>query len=94
MVVTHIPTGIKEKCEDTRSKIKNEKLAIARILDRLERIENDQKHEKQNDLRKKLISNKKQIRTYNYQRDEVIDHRTGKRANLKRVLDGDINLLK
>jgi peptide chain release factor 1 len=26
------------------------------------------------------------VRTYNYPRDEVVDHRTGKRSNIKRIL--------
>lgn len=94
VVATHIPTGIQERCEETRSKIKNEKLAIQRILAKLEQIEKNKKHESQNNLRKELILNNKPIRTYNYARNEVVDHRTGRRANLKKVLDGDLDLLK
>ena len=33
------------------------------------------------------------IRTYNYQRGTVKDHRSGVVANLKKVLDGDLDCL-
>lgn len=34
------------------------------------------------------------IRTYNYQRGTVLDHRTGKEAPLKEVLNGNIEILR
>lgn len=34
------------------------------------------------------------IRTYNYQRGTVQDHRTGKTAPLKKIMDGEIELLR
>lgn len=95
VVITHLPTGIQERCDDTRSRGQNEKLAMERITSKLQRIEDSKKHEEQNDLRNELIGgNKKPIRTYNYPRNEVIDHRTGKRANLQKVMNGNIDLLK
>lgn len=33
------------------------------------------------------------VRTYNYKRGTVIDHRTGAVADLKRVMNGDVDLL-
>jgi len=94
VVITHIPSGMREKCEETRSKLKNKELATQRLVARLEEIEHNKKHEKQNDFRKELIDDKKAFRTYNFPRNEVVDKRSGKRANLKRVLDGDLDLLK
>lgn len=94
VVITHIPTGLQEKCEDTRSKIRNEKIAMERLLRRIEDEKRKVLDEKKNEHRKEQIKDKKAIRTYNYARNEVKDHRTGKRANLKKVLDGDLDLLK
>ena len=94
VVITHIPTGLQEKCEDTRSKIRNEKIAMERLLKRLEEQKQKQQEEMKNQLRKEQIENKKTKRTYNYARNEVVDHETGKRANLKKVMDGNIDLLR
>ncbi len=94
VVITHVPSGMKEKCEDTRSRDRNEKLAMARLLRRIEDEKKKLLDEKKNDQRKELIKNKGNLRTYNYPRNEVVDHRTGKRANLKKVMDGDLDLLK
>lgn len=33
------------------------------------------------------------IRTYRFQDDRVVDHRTGKKASCERVLKGNFNLL-
>jgi peptide chain release factor 1 len=94
VVIKHLPTGMTEKCEDTRSKIRNEKIAMERLLRRIEDENRRLLDEKKNDHRKEQIKNKKTKRTYNYPRNEVIDHETGKRANLKKVLDGNLDLLR
>lgn len=94
VVITHLPTGMKEKCEDTRSKFQNEEIAMERLLSKIQEIEQAEKNKKQNDFRRKQIQDKKAIRTYNYPLNQVVDHRTGKRANLKKIMDGDLDLLK
>lgn len=94
VVITHLPTGMQEKCEDTRSKNRNEKIAMDRLLKKIEEAKELEKQEKQNKFRKEQINDNKPIRTYNFKRNEVVDHRTGKRANLEKVLNGDIDLLK
>ena len=85
---------MQEKCEDTRSRARNEKVAMERLQARLEEQKQKQQEEIKNQLRKEQIQDKKAIRTYNYPRNEVVDHRTGKRANLKKVMDGNLDLLK
>lgn len=94
VVIKHIPTGLQEKCEDTRSKIQNEKIAMQRLLEKIEEDKRKLKEEKKNKFRKEQIKDSTAIRTYNYKRNEVVDNRTGKRANLKKVLDGDLDLIK
>ncbi len=93
VLITHIPTGLQEKCEDTRSQHRNKELAMERLLKRIAELKEHEAHEKQNDVRKKQISGKA-IRTYNYPRNQVVDHRTGKKANLDKVMKGDLDLLK
>ena len=94
VTIIHLPTGFREKCEDTRSKLKNKEIAMERLVARVKELEKNKKLEKQNELRKKIMEDKKAVRTYNFPRNEVVDTRTGKRANLKKVLDGDLDLLK
>jgi len=94
VIIKHIPTGLQEKCEDTRSKHRNEKLAMERLLIRIDELKQSEKHEKQNDSRREQIINQKPIRTYNYPRNQVIDHRTGKKADLSKVMNGNLDLLK
>ena len=90
-VVTHIPSGQKEKCEDTRYKNKNLEIAYTRLVDRLKQQIKDKRHEEFNAKRVKAIEEKGTIRTYNYQRGEVKDHETGNVFDLKKVLNGDLD---
>ena len=93
VVITHIESGLKEKCEDSRKRNLNEKTAYIRLQKRLQAIEDDKKHEKLNDARKKAIEENGVIRTYNFKGNYVKDHRTGTTANLKKVLDGNLKLI-
>jgi peptide chain release factor 1 len=94
VVITHIPSGLQEKCEDSRSKIQNEKIAFERLNKRLDEIKIKVKKEKLNDERKNAIEKNGRIRTYNFIRGEVEDHRTKKKAPIEDVLNGKIELLK
>ena len=93
VVITHIESGLKEKCEDSRKRNLNEKTAYIRLQKRLQAIEDDKKHEKLNDARRKAIEENGIIRTYNFKGNYVKDHRSGKTANLKKVLDGNLKLI-
>jgi len=94
VIITHLPTGLQEKCEDTRSQSRNKEIAMERLLTKIEKLKEQEKHKKINDLRKNQIDGTKPIRTYNYPRSEVKDHRTGKKANLDKVMKGNLDLLK
>jgi peptide chain release factor 1 len=91
VIVTHIPTGITERCQDSRSQWQNKQLAKEKVMQRVERLKEQEKHTKQNEIRKKLIQNPKIIRTYSYLRNEVIDHRTKKHYDLNKFMDGKVN---
>jgi len=92
VIVTHIPTGFQVRCQDTRSKIKNLEIAKERLEEKIKREEEKILQDKKNSRRKHLIKNPKVVRTYNYARNEVYDHRTGKKYNLKKFMDGKIDL--
>jgi len=94
VVVTHIPTGFQERSQDTRSRSQNLKLALERVTNRVNAEVERLAVEKRCNMRNEQIVHKKTLRTYNYARNEVKDHRTGKRANLKKVLDGNIDLIR
>lgn len=93
VTITHIPTGIAERCQDTRSQYKNLELAKKRLQNRLDALKEAKIKEEVNRQRLESI-NMGIIRTYNYARSEVRNHINGKRANLQRVLNGEIDLLK
>ena len=93
-VVTHILSGLSEKCEETRYKNKNIQLAYERLVKKMQKIALDAKLEELNEKRRKAIETNGTIRTYNYQRNTVKDHRTGKTADLKKVLNGNLDLIK
>jgi len=92
--ITHIPTGLKERCQDSRSKSTNYETALKRLSIRIENLIKTKKHNELNDRRNQMLNENGVIRTYNFQRAEVKDHRTTKIAPLKKVLDGNIELLK
>jgi peptide chain release factor 1 len=91
VIVTHIATGITEKCEETRSQPKNKKLALERVKERVLKYFEDIKHEELNEERKKSFNER--IRTYNYKTGLVTDHRSGKKAPLNKVMNGNLDLL-
>ena len=93
VIITHLPTGFTERCQDTRSQAQNKSIAMQRLEIRIDAHDTAIREERLNQWRE---ASKAQgvIRTYNYARNQVKDHRTGKSANLKKVLNGNINLIK
>ena len=92
VVVTHKPTGLGVRCQDTRSKTQNLKRAKERLSEKIVIFERDKLQELKNDRRKELIKNSRVVRTYNYNRNEVYDHRTKTRHDLKKFMRGDIDM--
>jgi len=94
VVVTDTVTGFTETCQDTRSQAQNRSLAVDRLIRRIAQHEWWLKQEKDNELRREILGSVKTVRTYNFARNEVKDHRTGIKANLKKVLNGALNLIR
>ncbi len=92
--IIHIPSGITETCQETRSKTRNFNIAKKRIEDKIRDIETNKKNEQQNEFRKKQIKNTKRRRTYDFKSKIVYDHLTGKQAPLNKIMDGNLDLLR
>ena len=92
VVITHITTGLQERCQDSRSKNQNEILAKKRLLAKIHQIELDKRDVLKNEQRLDRIKNGRVIRTYNYIRNEVVDHRTKVRSNLKKTMNGELSI--
>ena len=91
VVITHKPTGISVRCQETRSRHWNLELAKKNLHDKLETAQQDKLKKLRKEQRDERIKNNKVIRTYNYIRNEVYDHRTKVKRDLKRVMNGDID---
>ena len=83
--VIHIPTGIEVKV-DGRDQHQNKRQAIRELRKRLEEQREIQNNKNKKERRDEAIRNTKRIRTYDYSKGIVIDHRTSKRASLKDIL--------
>lgn len=95
-VITHQPTGVVVTI-DGRDFHQNKKMAIKVITTRV----NEQRIQSQNknyqNLRKSILGNGgrgNKIRTYNFIRKEIIDHRLNKITHdIKSFMNGDLNVL-
>jgi peptide chain release factor 1 len=94
VVITHKETGMQERCQDTPSQARNLQIAMDRLFERIKAYEERKRVDVMQNVRKKIMEQKKPIRTYNFPRGVVIDHRTGIKARLKDILNGKLNLLR
>lgn len=92
VIVTHVPTGLQEKCQDTRYKSRNLKIAKERLDKKIVQKYREQIQEAKNKRRKELIRNHSVIRTYDYNKNEVRDHRTRVKHDLRKFMKGEIDL--
>lgn len=89
----HEPTGC-QVIIDGRSQAQNKKNALKVLKDRVQALEDAYKAKKRKAYRDAKIKTRNIIRTYDYRSGTVRDHRTGKVASLKQVMDkGLIQLL-
>jgi peptide chain release factor 1 len=94
VIATHVPTGIQVRV-DGRSREQNQKRANKLLEQRVKEHFESLKAEERKARRDEAIHDETTIRTYNYKRNTVTDHRTGKVASLKDVLEkGQIDKLK
>ena len=91
--VTHLPTGIQVTI-DGRHQGRNKKKALRVLEDRLRDQKEEKKAEKKKSRRDRVIHERKIIRTYDYSRGLVTDHRTKKTATIKQIMEkGRLDLI-
>ncbi|BBA17058.1 peptide chain release factor 1 [Blattabacterium cuenoti] len=100
--LTHIPSKITVECQEERSQHKNFEKAISVLRSKIYQTEKEKRLKKISTKRKSLVSTGDRsikIRTYNYPKNRVTDHRIHKSIyNLSGFMDGNIqemiNILK
>jgi len=92
VVIVHVPTNTKERCQDTRSRARNLSIALDRLKKKLEKKQNEQLKKLKAEQRIDLIKHQTVTRTYNYTRNEVYDHRTKTKHDLKKFMKGEIDI--
>lgn len=92
--ITHLPTGIVVTA-DGRNQHANRRAAMKAVEVRLRTLQLKKRADNKKTKRDLAIQDHTTIRTYDYSRDTVKDHRTGKTASIKEVLGkGNIDKLK
>lgn len=82
----HIPTDIEVKV-DGRNQHQNKRAAIRELQKRVDELEAQKKAQVRKNRRDEAIKNETRIRTYDFSRGVVTDHRSGKTASIKDILE-------
>mmetsp|Transcript_11418 Transcript_11418/g.18955 ORF Transcript_11418/g.18955 Transcript_11418/m.18955 type:complete len:405 (+) Transcript_11418:86-1300(+) len=91
--LTHKPTGIRIKCTQERSQLKNKDLAMKMLMAKLYDIENEKRDMEERERRGAQVgtgSRSEKIRTYNWKDSRCSDHRLGQNFPLAQFLNADI----
>lgn len=91
VTATHTPSGLKQTCCQTPSKLQNVKLAKKWLRVKVYNLVLSKKKEALNEERKKQFG--KRIRTYHFPTKTVRNDLNGKTAPLKDVLNGRLDLI-
>jgi len=89
----HKPTGIRIKCTQERSQLKNKELAMKMLMSKLYDIENEKREAEERARRGDQIGTggrSEKIRTYNWKDSRVSDHRLGQNFPLQGFLSGEV----
>lgn len=93
--ITHIPTGIQAYSQDQRTKESNLKSAMKELERRIQDAKDEAEAKIKKNRRDIAIHDTKTVRTYDYSRGIVTDHRTGKTGTIKEILrKGNIEKLR
>ncbi|MEK7527897.1 MAG: peptide chain release factor-like protein [Patescibacteria group bacterium] len=88
----HKPTGLTFSVRQERSQQQNREIALDLLRAKLWQMEEDKKLSQMGSTRDKigLAMRADKIRTYNYSRNQIKDHRINKEFNLSKCLDGNL----
>jgi peptide chain release factor 1 len=93
--ITHIPTGItaKAECRSRTNSLEQARSALAKTVD--QKMQMQYNNTLSENRRQQVGSGQRgdKIRTYRFQDDVVQDHITGQKSSVKRVLNGNFDLL-
>ena len=95
VVMRHIPTGIEAKAA-TKSQVQNKKTARQMLEARVSAHFSEKEKIRLDDNRHQMVGSGMRgdkVRTYREKDDTVTDHRTGKKARLKQIRQGQLALL-
>jgi len=84
------------RVENERSQLQNKVTALEVLRSRLAQVDLEKSETSRNEIRKGMVGagmRGDKRRTIAMQRDQVVDHVTGKRMTVKAYLAGDIDLL-
>lgn len=84
-VMTHEPTGLIVKV-DGRSRRANQKAALKLLMQKIKAAADENRAATRKSRRDQRIKDNDRIRTYDFSRNIVTDHRTGKTATIKDIL--------
>jgi peptide chain release factor 1 len=91
--LTHKPTGIRIKCTQERSQLKNKELAMKMLMAKLYDLANEKRDMEERARRGDQVGSggrSEKIRTYNWKDSRCSDHRLGQNFPLSQFLSGDI----
>jgi peptide chain release factor 1 len=89
----HKPTGIRIKCTQERSQLKNKDLAMKMLMAKLYDIENEKRDMEERAIRGSQVGTggrSEKIRTYNWKDSRCSDHRLGQNFPLSDFLGGGV----
>lgn len=91
--ILHKPTGLTFSVRQERSQEQNRAIAMDLLRGKLWQLEEDKRIQKLGTTREKvgLAMRADKIRSYNYPRNQVKDHRIDKDFPLQKILDGDMS---
>ncbi len=91
--ILHKPTGLTFSVRQERSQEQNRAIAMDLLRGKLWQLEEDKRIQKLGTTREKvgLAMRADKIRSYNYPRNQVKDHRIDKDFPLQKILDGDLS---
>lgn len=96
--LSHKPTGVIIDCQESRHQIDNRKIAMKKLLDKLQEIELEKITSRLVSMKRSQVGHadrNEKIRTYNFPQDRITDHRLGKSYHGLKLLfqSGQVQLL-